>query len=203
MQSTLRVSAAPIPAALVLAILVRGLISSSSACGDEASAAKPSVQEASGIDFGSKTPMVFVARDKAAWEMVVRDVGERRMAPIGFSNGQEPASLGNIDFTKQMIVAVFWGEMSFAGQGEKCRIERVTAGTDEVVVDCTATLWGGAVKRAYRAWPYHAMVVERSDLPVRFRQTTEWKADPKRSEKEKTLAVVAGKEWKQEVSAGK
>ena len=199
MKSVVRILAAP-----MFVTLICGLISSTAAArGDEASAPKPQVREVSGIDFGGKTPLVVVARDKTAWDDVVQAVGERRMLPIGFASGQDPASLGNVDFGKQMIVAVFWGEMSFAGQGEKCRIERVAAGTDEVVVDCTATLWGGAVKRAYRAWPYHAMVVDRSELPVRFRQTTELKADPKRSEKEKTLAIVAGKEWKREVRTGK
>jgi hypothetical protein len=205
MKSLVRILAAPMFVTLICCLISSAatVLSAASARGEEASAAKPSVQEVSGIDFGGKTPMVFVARDKAAWEMVVQATGERRMLPIGFAAGQDLTSLGNIDFGKKMIVAVFWGEMSFSGQGEKCRIERVTAGTDEVVVDCAATLWGGAVKRAYRAWPYHALVVERSDLPVRFRQTTEWKADPKRSEKEKTLAVVAAKEWKKEVGSGK
>lgn len=191
-----------IVAALVCSLTSSAASAAAPACGDEAAGAKPQVREISGIDFGGKTPLVVVARDKAAWDDVVQAVGKRRMLPIGFANGQDPASLANVDFGKKMIVAVFWGE-SFSGQGEKCRIERVSAGTDEVIVDCTATLWGGAVDAAYRAWPYHAMVVDRSDLPVRFRQTTELKADPKRSEKEKTLAIVAGKEWKREVSTGK
>ena len=203
MHRAVRILAAPILAALVCGLISSSAASSAAARGEEASAPKPPVREVSGIDFGGKAPLVVVARDKAAWDDVVQATGKRRMLPIGFANGQDPASLGNIDFGKKMIVAVFWGEMSFSGQGEKCRIERVSAGTDEVVVDCTAVLWGGAVDAAYRAWPYHALVVERSDMPVRFRQTTELKADPKRSEKEKTLAIVAGKEWKREVGTGK
>jgi hypothetical protein len=78
-----------------------------------------------------------------------------------------------------MIVAVFWGQMSFAGEGEKCWIESVTTGKDEVTVDCRANLWGGAVDHAYRAWPYDAKVVKRSNLPVTFVQTTEYKGNPK------------------------
>jgi len=191
----------------VMLVLVCGLAwswsGSSSASGDETQAPKPQVREISGIELGGKTPMVFVARDKATWDNVIQAVGKPQMLPIGMPKGQDLQVLGNIDFTKQMIVAVFWGQMSFSGHDEKCRIERVTVGTDEVVVDCRATLWGGAVDAAYRAWPYHAMVVDRSDLPVRFRQSTDLKADPKHSEKDKPLAIIAAKEWKQEANTGK
>src|SRR6266446_9396317 len=98
------------------------------------------------------------------------------MLPIGMPKGDDLKLLDGIDFQKQMIVAVFWGKMNFSGQGERCWIEKVPAGKEEVVVDCRATLWGGAVDASYRAWPYHAKAVPRSDLPVQFRQTTEWKA---------------------------
>jgi hypothetical protein len=100
-----------------------------------------------------------------------------------------------------MIVAVFWGEKSFSGQGETFWIETVTAGKEEVTVDCRAIFWGGAVKHAYKAWPYHVKVVPRSDLPVRFTQTTKFKADPTRSEKNKILAVLKAGEWKHQASA--
>jgi hypothetical protein len=192
----------------IVAALVCGLawswVSSAAAAEEEKTpAAKPAVQEAAGIDRGSKTAMVIVARDEAAWNSALQAAGKAQMLPIGMPKGQDLAALGNIDFGKQMIVAVFWGEMSFSGHDEKCRIERVTVAGGELVVDCRATLWGGAVDAAYRAWPYHALVVDRSDLPVKFRQTTELKAMPDRTEKDKTLAIVQKTDWKQEFSAGK
>lgn len=116
--------------------------------------------------------------DKAAWDAVKKAVGDRQMLPRGFAKGGGLDRLGAVDFQKDMIVAVFWGQMSFAGEGEKCWIEGVTTGKDEVIVDCRANFWGGAVDHAYRAWPYHAKAVKRSDLPVTFMQTTEYKARP-------------------------
>lgn len=191
-----------------LAVLVGGLAwlcasSVSAADAQSAPAAKSGAQEALGIDYGSTTGMVVVARDKAAWDAALQAAGKQQMMPIGMSKGGDLAALGKIDFSKQMIVAVFWGEKSFSRQSEKCRIERTTVAGGELVVDCRATLWGGAVKAAYRAWPYHALVVDRSDLPVRFRQTTELQADPARGEKDKTLAVVPTTESKREFSQGK
>ena len=121
---------------------------------------------------------VFVARDKTAWDAVKKAVGDRQMIPIGSAKGGGLDRLDTVDFQKDMIVAVFWGQMSFSGQGERCWIESVTTGKDEVTVDCRASLWGGAVKHAYLAWPYHAKAVKRSDLPVTFVQTTEYKAMP-------------------------
>lgn len=192
-----------------VAVLLYGLASAwvsspaSAADAKQIPAAKPAVQEAVGIDFGSRTAMVVVARDKAAWEAALQAAGKKQMVPIGMAKAQDLASLGKIDFGKQMIIAVFWGELSFSGHNEKCRIERTAVAGGELVVDCRATLWGGAVDAAYRAWPYHALVVDRSDLPVRFRQTTELKAAPDRIEKDKTLAIVRPTESRRELSAGK
>jgi len=69
-------------------------------------------------------------------------------------------------------------------------------------VDCQVTLWGGATDHAYRAWPYHARVVARSDLPVRFKQTTEWKGDPSRNMQNETLAILKPGEWKRGIATG-
>ena len=96
-------------------------------------------------------------------------------------------------------MAVFWGEMNFSGHDEKCWIEAVDIGERQVTVDCRANLWGGNVKRSYRAWPYDAKVIRRSELPVVFVQATEYKADPKLSEKNKVLATLKPDEWKREV----
>jgi hypothetical protein len=135
----------------------------------------PQPKEISGIDLGGKEMAVYVARDKATWDAVKKAVNNRQMLPIGMPKGGALDRLDTVDFDKEMIVAVFWGQMSFAGEGEKCWIESVTTGKDEVTVDCRANLWGGAVKHAYRAWPYDAKVVKRSNLPVTFVQTTEYK----------------------------
>ena len=144
--------------------------------------------------------MVCVARDKAAWEAIKHAAGKGKVLPIGTAQGNDLGLLDATDFQRQMIVAVFWGEMAFSGQGEKCWIEGVTVGKEEVVVNCRATLWGGAVKHAYRALPYYVKVVARNDLPVRFRQSTELKANPGRSEKDKTIGIVKAGAWKREAS---
>ena len=62
-------------------------------------------------------------------------------------------------------------------------------GDRQITVACRANLWGGDVLRSYRAWPYAARGVRRSDLPVTFVQDTEYEADPKLSEKNKVLAT--------------
>jgi hypothetical protein len=138
---------------------------------------------------------LFVARDKATWDAVKKAVSDRQMLPRGFAKGEGLDRLDAVDFQKDMIVAVFWGQMSFSGQGEKCWIESVTTGKEEVTVVCRAILWGGAVKHAYRAWPYHVKAVKRSDLPVTFVQTTEYKAMPSLSKRDQKLATLKPSEW--------
>jgi hypothetical protein len=162
----------------------------------------PQTTEVLGIDVGGKGMALFVARDKATWDAVKKAVGRRQMLPIGFAQGGGLDRLDTVEFQKDMIVAVFWGQMSFAGEGEKCWIESVTHGKDEVTVDCRANLWGGAVDHAYRAWPYHAKVVARSDLPVTFMQTTEYKARPALSKKDQKLATLKPNEWQWKTAAG-
>ena len=110
-----------------------------------------------------------------------------------------------VDFQKQMIVAVFWGEMNFAGHDEKCWIESVgkakdADGHDFIKVDCQANLWGGEILRSYTAYPYHVMVVPRSNLPVKFLQTVRYRADKARGEKDKILATLGPNAWKQELA---
>ena len=156
----------------------------------------PQATEVRGIDVGGKGMALFVARDKATWDAVKKAVGDRQMLPRGFAKGGGLDRLDTVDFQKDMIVAVFWGQMSFSGQGEKCWIESVTTGKEEVTVVCRAILWGGAVKHAYRAWPYHVKAVKRSDLPVTFIQTTEYKAMPALSKKDQKLATLKPSEWK-------
>ncbi|QDU25412.1 hypothetical protein ETAA8_04800 [Anatilimnocola aggregata] len=183
--------------------LLCGLALSLTALSLPATAAEPPPQEAAGIDRGDEKRFIFVARDKATWEAVKKAVDRPQMLPIGFAKGTELQTLDKTDFEKQMIVAVFWGEMTFSGQGEKCWIESVQTGDKEVTVDCRALLWGGRASAAYRAWPYHAKVVARSEVPVKFTQTTEWKALPDRSEKDKLLGTIQPGEWQLEIKPGK
>lgn len=157
-------------------------------------------QEAAGIDLGDARRIAYVVRDKATWDALKKAAGGPQMLPIGFAKGTELQTLDKTDFEKEMIVTMFWGEMSFAGRGEKCWIESVTVGKKEITVDCRAVLWGGRVSAAYRAWPYHAKVIARSELPVKFLQTTEFKAAPDRTEKDKPLATIEAGEWKQEIT---
>ena len=177
------------------ALLLMGVTSSS--------LAQPRATEAKGIDAGGKTGTVFVARDQASWEKVKKAFGAPKMLPIGMKKGADLSLLDGTDFQKEMIVAVHWGEMNFSRRDEKCWIEDVAILKDEVLVDCRATLWGGAVDASFRAWPYHVKVVPRSALPVRFKQTTVWTAPPGRTEKEKTVGTVKDGEWKLEFPAKK
>ena len=163
--------------------------------------AQPPAQEVKGTNLGGKTGTVFVARDKATWDKVKKSLGEPQTLPIAMPKGDDLTALDGVDFKNQMIVVVSWGQMNFSGHGEKCWIEGVLVAKDEVLVDCRATLWGGPVDASYKAWPYHAKVVPRSELPVQFKQTTEWTAPPARSEKDKTLATLKNREWKKEISS--
>jgi len=183
--------------------LLCGLALSLTALSLAATAAEPPPQEATGIDRGDEKRFIFVARDKATWDAVKKAVDRPQMLPIGFAKGTELQTLDKTDFEKHMIVAMFWGELTFSGQGEKCWIEGVQAGNKEVTVDCRALLWGGRASAAYRAWPYHVKVVARSELPVKFTQTTEWKALPDRSEKDKLLGTIQPGEWQLEIKPGK
>lgn len=167
------------------------------AAGAEPAAEAP--QEAFGIDLGNASRVAYVVRDQATWEAVKKAAGAPQMLPIGMPKGTELQTLDKTDFEKKMIVALFWGEMSFSAQKEKCWIENVTVGKKEVTVDCRALLWGGRASAAYRAWPYHVRVIERSELPVKFIQTTEWQAPPGRTDKDQPLATLQAGEWKQEI----
>ncbi len=150
-----------------------------------------------GIDLGTKEMRLYVARDKAAWDAVKKAAGDAQMLPIGTPKGDALERLNSVNFDKEMIVAVFWGQMSFAGEGEQCWIEKVTAGKDEVTVDCREKVWDGAVDHAYRAWPYAAKIVPRSDLPVKFVESTELLAT--KTKKEQTLATLKPDEWERKL----
>ena len=163
--------------------------------------AQPKPTDTKGNDWGGKAAMVIVARDQATWEKAKQSAGELRMLPIGMPKGDDLKILDGVDFKKEMIVAVFWGEKNFSRHGEKCWIENVSVLKDEVVVECRRSLWAGPTDASYRAWPYHAKVVPRSEQPVNFRQKTDWIDAPARVEKAKTVATLKGAEWKQEFPA--
>jgi hypothetical protein len=175
----------------------------------EEAAEKPApARQVRGADLGGTAAMVYVARDKATWDAVKKAVGERHEFPRSAVKGESPQDqslerLDNVDFQQDMIVAIFWGEMNFSGHEEKCWIEAVDISDRQVSVACRANLWGGYVKRSYRAWPYEARVVRRSDLPVTFVQDTEYKADPNLMEKNKVLATLKPDQWKLEISPPK
>lgn len=180
-------------AAAFAVILLAGGLQSGSAAED---AARP--REVIGTDPGGKAMTVHVARDRAAWDEVKKSAGARQMLPNGMK-GQALDLLDSVNFQKEMIVAVFWGERNFSGQGETCRIQEVLAGKEEVNVKCHALLWGGAVKHSYRAWPYHVKVVDRSNLPVSFVSTTGDKANPKRPAEKGVSVTLKRGEWRAEI----
>jgi len=111
----------------------------------------PQVKQSRGIDLGGDVMTVYVARDKATWDAVQRAAGPRHEFPGGKLQGESLERLDDVDFQQEMIVAVFWGEMNFSGHDEKCWVEAVNIGDNDVTVDCRASLWGGEVLRSYRA----------------------------------------------------
>lgn len=152
-------------------------------------AAEP-VREILGIHYGSAKPSVHVARDRKAWEELKKSLGKPQDIPRTAARLRNLDELDEVDFEKEMIVAIFWGEHSFSGHDEKCWIHDVSVKEGELHVDGRAHLWGGAVKRAYRAWPFHVKVVAKSNLPVRFSQKTKWLDKPDQAEVTTTLGVI-------------
>ena len=129
------------------------------------------VREAHGTDVGGDAMVVYVVRDKATWEDMKKEVGHVHVSPTGKASGAGLAVLDGVDFQKDMIVAVFWGRMNFAGHGENCRITGVKGdaknGDREITVECVANLWGGDILRSYEAWPYAARSLPKTSY--RFR----------------------------------
>jgi len=185
------------------ATLLAGVLAAvaAAACGgvDASAEEPPQVKQARGIDLGGNVMALYVARDKATWDAVQQAAGERHEFPGGKLKGEGLERLDGVDFQQEMVVAVFWGEMNFSGHDEKCWIEGVSIGETEVTVDCRASLWGGDILRSFRAWPYDVKVVRRSELPVTFKQTTEYTAKPGLPEKEKIIAKLKSGQWKREI----
>lgn len=157
---------------------------------------KPPVREASGIELGGDAMVVYVVRDKAAWDALRKEGGSSH---FGIKRPPALVVLDGVDFQKDMIVAVFWGRMNFSGRDENCRISDVKIGEKEISVECVANLWGGQILRSYQAWPYAAKVIAKSDLPVTFIQTVEYKAKPDRARRGERIATLKPPEWKQEI----
>ena len=183
----------------IFALLATAVLSSAAQIPSARAEEPVQVREINGIQCGGDAMMVFVARDKAAWEAIKKEVGP---SPIPADRLKETglAPLDHVDFHQDMIVAVFWGKMNFSGHGENCWIQDVTAGKKDVTVNCRAILWGGQILRSYLAYPYAVRVVPQSELPVKFIQTVDYKADATLSEKPKTLATLGPHEWKAKIA---
>ena len=115
--------------------------------------------------------IVFVARDKAAWDKIKQTVGKPKVIPNGMTTSNDLSLLDGVDFQHQMIVTVFWGLRGFSGHGEKCWIESVTVGSEKMLADCQEIRWGGPTTAVCQVWPYHIKVIQRTDLPIQFDQT--------------------------------
>ncbi len=119
--------------------------------------------------------------------------GTRGLAQAGDALEQ----LDRVDFEREMIVAAFWGELDFTGHDEKCWIEAIDIGRDEVTVDCRSNLFGGQALRTALVWPYEVRVIARSELPVRFRLKIIYEPKGTEPDRELDLATLKPDAWKQ------
>jgi PrcB C-terminal len=99
-----------------------------------------------------------VVRTQAEWEKLWAQV---------HANEVPPAAAPKIDWSREMVLAVFMGERSTGGY--RVAIRGVKTGEKEIVVEVEETAPPpDAITVQSLTQPYHLVVVKRSDLPVRF-----------------------------------
>jgi hypothetical protein len=185
----------------------------------------PQCKELKGLHLGEVKEwvrMAFVARDASTWEKVKNQVKEwdskNRENPPQHGSRKELENLklfDSVDFKKEMIVAVFWGDVSMNSTSDQCEIQSALIKKDGVLVKCCSQLlWNEeeAKNNHYIHWrgywdpikpvlPYHIKVVPRSDLAVKFVQTIEHEREPFLGmiplppEKISDCTVVNSNEW--------
>ncbi|HKC59641.1 MAG TPA: protease complex subunit PrcB family protein [Myxococcales bacterium] len=126
------------------------------------------------VDQGRFTPdqrytAVYSGFDQPA-QLVIRDAGGWAAFWDQMHQGQSPVpALPAVDFGRQMVIAAAMGTQHSGGYA--IAIERVSFGS-EVIVGVLATSPGhGCVVTAALTKPVDAVVVSRSDAPVRFQES--------------------------------
>jgi hypothetical protein len=108
----------------------------------------------------------FSALDTAG-EIIIRDPAEWRELWQNHARMQTETAIPEVDFEREMVIAVTLGRRSTGGYGiEITRVERTGNGL-RVDVTRTAPPPGAMTIQALTA-PFHFVAVPASDLPVRF-----------------------------------
>ncbi|MFH1777864.1 MAG: protease complex subunit PrcB family protein [Candidatus Omnitrophota bacterium] len=118
-------------------------------------------QEWKGHYSGYNQQEMFVITTKEEWSAVWKKVHSLQLSiPV----------LPEIDFDKEMVIAVFMGEKSSGGY--IIEVTKIIKTDKEVVVEIMEkTPAPGTMKTMALTQPYHLVVIEKSNLPVVFQQT--------------------------------
>jgi len=130
-------------------------------CGDTALQTGETItiqQEWKGYHCGYTEPSTLVIQTEDGWKEVWQRVHRLRLPR---------PELPQIDFQKEMIIAVFMGKRSSGGYD--IEIVRITETREEILVDVKEKEPPpGSLRTMALTQPYHIVVIRRSPLPVRF-----------------------------------
>jgi hypothetical protein len=121
-----------------------------------AGAAPGRVLEASSRSNGEDAPMGKAARTDAEWKALYQAVNPDKTPPA-------------VDFTKEMVVAVYAGSRADAGYA--VAVTDVGYGADKVVVTYKVSRGDGPAGQVI-SYPYVFVAINRSDLPVTFQDAS-------------------------------
>jgi hypothetical protein len=103
-----------------------------------------------------------------AGERVIRSAdGWQKLWKEHTANMEPPAPLPAVDFTREMVIAVFMGEQRTGGYA--IEVARVAPGPKALVVEVRrASPRPGGIGIQVLTQPFHFVAVKKSELPVRF-----------------------------------
>lgn len=117
-------------------------------------------KEWKGLHCGYAEPLQLVIGTGNQWEELWRNLCRQRLP--------EPI-LPQIDFGKEMVIAVFMGERSSGGY--EIKITRVIEMEEEIVVEVEEKKpLPESLQTMASTQPYHIVVIKKSSLPVRFQR---------------------------------
>lgn len=126
-----------------------------SACATPSAAPLPLTELARGNYGQITTPRREVIRDQASWDRRWSEMQLTRMAPP------------EVDFSGQMVVAVFMGQRRTGGYA--IEVASVEVGAEELVITVRETSpAAGSINTQALTAPYHAVRVAKTELPVRW-----------------------------------
>lgn len=152
-------------------------IAALTSCGDTGGDANGSGSDGGGGGDVSTTPIVFETVAKGAQgpaeaaTVVARSQAEFDAAWTGAA-GEDPPSLGGVDFASKMVVAVFQGQQPTAGYD----IEITSVGSDYAIIYEVSRPAEGCITAQVLTSPFHVVTVPRSDDEVSF--SAEEKVNP-------------------------